>query len=44
MALADSYSKKIDDKNKDVIWDATFDAEDVKRLYSKSYDAYGGRR
>ena len=32
MALADSYSTTIDDKNKDVIWDATYDAEDVKRF------------
>ena len=32
MALASSYSSTIDDTNKDVIWDATFDAEDVKRF------------
>ena len=32
MALADSYSKTIDDKNKAVIQDATFDSEDVKRF------------
>ena len=32
MALADSYSQTIDEKNKEVIWDATYDASDVKRF------------
>ena len=30
MALASSYSTTIDDKNKDAIYDATFDAGDTK--------------
>ena len=34
MALADSYSSTIDEKNRDVIWDATFDSADVKRFCS----------
>ena len=32
MALAASYAKTVDDRNKDVIWDATFDASDTKRF------------
>ena len=32
IALASPYSATIDDKNKDVIWDSTFDAEDTKRF------------
>ena len=32
MALADSFSTTIDEKNKDVIWDATYDSSDVKRF------------
>ena len=32
MALAASYATTIDDKNKDVIQDATFDAADTKRF------------
>ena len=32
MALARSYSTTVDDKNNDVIWDATFDSEEVKRF------------
>ena len=32
MALADSHSSTIDDKNKDIIQDATYDSVDVKRF------------
>ena len=32
VAMAASYSTTIDDKSNDVIWDATFDSEDVKRF------------
>ena len=32
MALARSYSTTVDDKNNDVIQDATFDSEEVKRF------------
>ena len=32
MALASSYATTIDDTNKDVIWDSTFDASDTKRF------------
>ena len=32
MALASSYSTTIDDKNRDVIYDATFNAGDTKRF------------
>ena len=34
MALASAYSSTIDDKNKDVIWDSTFDDNDTKRFCS----------
>ena len=34
IALASSYFKSIDDKNKEVIWDATHDSVDVKRFCS----------
>ena len=34
IALASSYARTIDDKNKEVIWDATYDAENVKRFCS----------
>ena len=32
MAMARSYSTTVDDKNNDIIQDATFDSEDVKRF------------
>ena len=32
MALASSYSTTIDEKNKEVIWDSTYDSGDVKRF------------
>ena len=32
MALAAQYSSTLDDKNKEVIWDATYDSADVKRF------------
>ena len=32
MALADSYSTTIDEKNKDVIWDASYNSSDVQRF------------
>ena len=32
MALAAKYASTIDDKNKDVIWDSTYDSSDVKRF------------
>ena len=32
MALCSSYSTTLDDKNKDVIWDSTYDSEDTKRF------------
>ena len=31
IALASSYSRTIDETNKDVIWDSTYDSADVKR-------------
>ena len=34
MALASSCATTIDDKNNDVIWDATFDSDDIKRFCS----------
>ena len=34
MALAASYSSTIDDTNKEVIWDSTFDSQDTKRFCS----------
>ena len=32
IALASSYSTTIDEKNKEVIWDSTYDSGDVKRF------------
>ena len=32
IALAAPYASTIDDRSKDVIWDATFDANDTKRF------------
>lgn len=32
IALAPSYSSTIDEKNNDVIWDATYDAAETKRF------------
>ena len=32
MALAAQYATTIEDKNKDVIWDSTYDSSDVKRF------------
>ena len=34
IALAASYASTIDDTNKDVIWDASFDSADTKRFCS----------
>ena len=34
MALASSCATTIDDKNNDIIWNATFDTEDAKRFCS----------